>query len=146
MKYFIQEWKFFNEQLLMAQAGDRNSMLCGLNQMFCDLVIKKAISILTAPDINAFNTPLEKLCGGNYAERYFAMVGIEEPFDTDAANAIYKIELACMPTDGLPAHYVLAVPKQDFDYFLARMMLYINPDMLALVDWYDKQAKQKDVK
>ncbi len=125
MKYFIQEWKFFNDQLTLARSADRTSILCGLNPMFCDLVIKKAIAILRAPDVAALNTPLDLLCGVIYGQRYYGMVDIEEDF----IKGIYKVELACMPTDGLPAHYVLAVPKDDFDRFLTRMMLYINPTL-----------------
>ena len=128
MKHFIQEWKFFNNEMFEAYTG--KGLLCGLHPMFCDLVIKKAIAILAGPTPEAvFETKLEQLCGMTEGGKFFYMCDIQEPFEQHASTAVYHIELMLAANDGLPVCYILAVPKKDFDLFLTRMMLYVNPDL-----------------
>ena len=142
VKHFIKMWKFFNEEMSMARYG--KSILCGLNQMFCDLVIKKAIDIIAAPTPEAkFETKLEQLCGQTPTGKFFYMCDIQEPFGQHISTAMYHIELALAYNGGLPVHYVLAVDKNDFDNFLNRMMLYVNPD-LPIADFITKGGKNED--
>ena len=122
-KYFIQEWSFFNSEMQGAYSG--LGTLCGLSPLFCDMVIKKAVAILAAPTQEAVKqTKLEQLCGQTPTGKFFYVYDIKEDFSAK----VYEIELA-LRTDGLPVHYLLAVPKDDFDRFLTVMLSYINPEL-----------------
>lgn len=121
MKYFIRMWEFFDKERHNATTG--NSVLCGLDKNFCNMVLKKITAITGAPAPNAFDTKPEQLCGYTPNGRFYALVGLEEH------GAIYEIELACVPNDGMPAHYIVEVRKKDFDAFLTRIMLYVNPEL-----------------
>lgn len=123
MKHFIQEWKFFSSEMHDAYSG--RGTLCGLSPLFCDMVIKKAIAILAGPTQEAVKqTKLEQLCGQTPTGKFFYMYDIKEDFSA----GIYEIELA-LRTDGLPVHYLLAVPKDDFDRFLTIMLSYIDTEL-----------------
>lgn len=132
MKHFIQEWKFFSSEMHDAHSG--RGTLCGLSPLFCDMVIKKAVAILAGPTQESVKkTKLEQLCGQTPTGKFFYMCDIKEDFSAD----IYEIELA-LSTDGLPVHYLLAVPKDDFDRFLTVMMSYIDSELAY------EQTEQKD--
>lgn len=132
MKHFIQEYKFFNSEMLNAFTG--RGTLCGLSPLFCDMVIKKATAILAGPTQEAIKqTKLEQLCGLTPTGKFFYMYDIKEDFSSE----VYEIELA-LRTTGLPVHYILAVPKDDFDRFLTVMMSYIDSELAY------EQTEQKE--
>lgn len=127
MKNFIKMWCYFNEEMCRARSG--KGVLCGLNPLFCDMVIKKATTILKYPAPEAIgNTTLEQLCGLTPTGKFFYLFDIKEVEEKDAL-ANYEIELA-LRTDSLPVHFTLMVLKQDFDEFLLYMMSYVVPELL----------------
>lgn len=138
MKHFIQMWQFFNSEVDSAFSG--HSELCGLSPLFCDMVIKKATAILSGPTREAIKeTKLEQLCGHTPTGKYFYMYDIKE----DIENQRYEIELA-LYTDSFPVHFIIAVPKDDFDKFLEVLMTYINVSKENHNIWQPNQVTELD--
>lgn len=124
MEHFIDEWKFFSEEMSRAYTG--RSVLCGLNDVFCDKVIRQADAIVGAPTREALlNTSLEQLCGQTESGKFFYLAGITQPYDSD----YYSLDLA-LSTDGLPVHYTLTIAKTKFDHYLAILMSFFDPKIL----------------
>lgn len=127
-KYFIQEWAFFNNELEKAQRGEW-SLLTGKHEMFCDLVILKAVAIAEAPAPNAYQTPLSHLCGEipdkEHPGRYYAMDSIKE-----LGNQYHIVLKQKNNASEMPVSFTIVVAKEDFDYYLDRLFCYVNPDIL----------------
>lgn len=120
---FLDKYEFLNDEMQRAKHRGTPSLLCGLCEKFCDMVIKQSI-LIAGPMFKSIN--IEDLCGmipdDNETNRYYYLFGMSVMGDS------VVLELYQHQNSDYPVSYKLRITTDKFNRFLTWMFSYVDAD------------------
>lgn len=120
---FLDKYDFLNDEIQRAKHRGTPSLLCGLCEQFCNMVIKQS-TLIAGPMFTSIN--IEDLCGmipdDNETNRYYYLFGMSVMGDS------VVLELYRHQNSDYPVSYKLRITTDKFNRFLTWMFSYVDAD------------------
>ena len=120
---FLDKYEFLNDEMQRAKQRGTPSLLCGLCEQFCNMVIKQS-TLIAGPMFTSID--IEDLCGmipdKNETNRYYYLFGMSVMGDS------VVLELYQHQNSDYPVSYKLRIAMDKFNRFLTWMFSYVDAE------------------